>query len=265
MLHVIVPSMPQVTTPSGRTYRQSWLSRRPGAATGLAALVFAIAIAGAYAGGRAYVFGTTPIKDFAGYVDRQMVICYFRVIAVLATFLAIVGFWPGQWLMKRTRPFRDWHVWIGGGLGVFVLNVLPMATGTLRDVTSEQLVSIFTLSFIVSAFEEIHFRGLTFRALDDLHGRTAAVFGTAILFTALHVGSQPLAYFPALFGFSVVLGVLRAKGASLQQLIMLHMTSHLPMLTNGTFMRENAEVFWVLGVVELALAFGLHRFVRAHS
>jgi len=227
--------------------------------------VFAIAIAGAYAGGRAYVFGTTPIKDFAGYLDRQMVICYFRVIALMAIGLTIVGFWPGQWLMKATRPFRDWRIWVGGGLGVFILNVVPMATGTLRELTSEQLVSIVTLSFIVSAFEEIHFRGLTFRALEDLHGRTAAVFGTAVLFTALHVGSQPLAYFPALFGFSVVLGVLRAKGAGLQQLLVLHMASHLPMLTNGAFMRQHAEVFWVLGAVELALAFALHRFVRAHS
>lgn len=173
---------------------------------------------------------------------------------------AQVGLWAGllgvPWLAARLKGnglvhdfglrFERWDAGLGTGVGLatqFVLvPLLYLPIFTLFDVTSEELeapargltdratdpVGVILLVLIVGlaapVIEEIFYRGLVFRSLDNRFGLWPGIVGSAVIFGASHFqGLQ----FPALTALGIVLAYLTHRTGRLGPAIVAHMVFNL--------------------------------------
>jgi uncharacterized protein len=96
---------------------------------------------------------------------------------------------------KRDYPYKTgFLIALGAGLALTVLivsSLFPPAEPPPIEklITSSQTLYVFVLFGVGVAplVEEIIFRGFLFRVLEDVASSASAVFGTALLFTLLHI------------------------------------------------------------------------------
>ncbi len=174
--------------------------------------------------------------------------------------VAQIGLWAGllgvPWLASRLKGngmvqdfglrFRPSDTLLGAGVGLatqFVLiPLLYLPIFTLFDVTSEELeepargltdratdsVGVVLLVLIVGIaapiVEEIFYRGLVFRSIENRFGLWPGILGSAVIFGASHFqGLQ----FPALTLLGVVLAYLTHRTGRLGPAIVAHMAFNL--------------------------------------
>jgi len=173
---------------------------------------------------------------------------------------AQVGLWAGllgvPWFAARVKGnglvrdfglrFQGWDsltgLLVGLGTQFVLIPLLYLPIFTLFDVTSEELeepargltdratdpVGIVLLVLIVGLaapiVEEIFYRGLVFRSLENRFGLWPGIVGSAVLFGASHFqGLQ----FPALTALGVVLAYLTHRTGRLGPAIIAHMAFNL--------------------------------------
>jgi membrane protease YdiL (CAAX protease family) len=95
-----------------------------------------------------------------------------------------------------------------GGLALAVVLLLPAAV-RWSDAPSMLTPLLAVAAVAVSIGEEIAFRGVLYRALEETAGPAAAVAGSALAFTAAHVLSHPAAFLPAVAAAGLLLGLWR--------------------------------------------------------
>jgi CAAX protease family protein len=174
--------------------------------------------------------------------------------------VAQVGLWAGllgvPWLAARLKGnglvrdfglrFKASDALVGTGVGLatqfLLIPLLYLPIFTLFDVTSEELeepargltdratdpVGIILLVLIVGlaapVIEEIFYRGLVFRSLENRFGVWPGIVGSAVIFGASHFqGLQ----FPALTAFGVVLAYVTHRTGRLGPAIVAHMVFNL--------------------------------------
>jgi membrane protease YdiL (CAAX protease family) len=174
--------------------------------------------------------------------------------------VAQVGLWAGllgvPWLAARLKGnglvrdfglrFKGWDPLIGTGVGLatqFVLiPLIYLPIFIFFDVTSEELeepargltdratdpVGVILLVLVVGlaapVIEEIFYRGLVLRSLENRFGVWPAIVGSAVMFGASHFqGLQ----FPALTAFGVVLAYVTHRTGRLGPAIVAHMAFNL--------------------------------------
>jgi membrane protease YdiL (CAAX protease family) len=133
---------------------------------------------------------------------------------------------------KRNHPYRtSFLIALGAALAVTVLMVSSLFPPSEpppieRLITSSQTLYVFVLFGVGVAplVEEIIFRGFLFRVLQDVASAAAAVFGTAMLFTLLHIpqlwGSW--AGIALIFGVGYTLSYIRRVSDSLIPSFLVH-------------------------------------------
>ena len=95
-----------------------------------------------------------------------------------------------------------------GGLGLTVVLLLPAAV-RWTDAPAALTPVLAVAAVLVSIGEEVAFRGVLYRALEEAGGPAAAVLGSTLAFTAAHAISHPLAFLPAVAAAGLLLGLWR--------------------------------------------------------
>jgi membrane protease YdiL (CAAX protease family) len=80
---------------------------------------------------------------------------------------------------------------------------------------------------VVSAGQEIAFRGVVFAALQDVGGDGLAVIGSTLAFTAVHLFSHPPEFLPAVFFAGLLLGLWRWACRDLVGPVIAHVLANL--------------------------------------
>jgi membrane protease YdiL (CAAX protease family) len=107
-----------------------------------------------------------------------------------------------------------------GQILVVVATDLPWR---LQPMTLKQIVCNVTYYFgLVGLIEELLFRGLMYRALDEWRGARLAIWGSALVFGLYHVGGQGLAGGLGTFIAGVVFGAIRWRAGGIAGLIVAH-------------------------------------------
>jgi membrane protease YdiL (CAAX protease family) len=150
-------------------------------------------------------------------------------LAVYAYFLA------GTLLIGLRRWNLDQLGLNSDGLGLSLACGLAFVVGRILVVVATDLpwklqpialrLIVFDVVFyfgLVGFIEELLFRGLMYRALDDWHGARLAIWGTALVFGLYHVGGQgPLGGLGTLIA-GVVFGAIRWRAGGILGLIIAH-------------------------------------------
>lgn len=112
-----------------------------------------------------------------------------------------------------------------GGCALAAVLLLPAA---VRWQGGPQLgVSWSLAAVLVSAGEEVAFRGALFRAIEARFGGVWAVIGTTLIWTAAHALSHPLAFLPAVAAAGLLLGLWRWRFHDLVGPILAHVVADL--------------------------------------
>ena len=95
-----------------------------------------------------------------------------------------------------------------GGLALAVVLLLPAAV-RWTDAAPALTPAFAAAAVTVSVGEEVAFRGVLYRTLDEAFGPAAAVAGSTLAFLAAHVLSHPLTFLPAVAAAGLLLGLWR--------------------------------------------------------
>lgn len=150
--------------------------------------------------------------------------------AAMGLWPVIVARWKGRGVVEdfgfRFRPIDvAWGIGTGfailmlaGGLGYVLTEALDVGsdestnTQIITDAADTQALWIIVIAAVVLAplVEELFFRGLCLRAIENRFGTTAAVIGSTILFTIPHFTNPSLAGTVVLFSIIGMVGLLLA-------------------------------------------------------
>lgn len=188
--------------------------------------------------------GGTPAESGAGPAPRALPDVWALALPLAVSYLALLGIVSALARVRFGRPLRALpgfesaaprtHV-VGAltGLALYGVNLAFNAavdvgverTQLFHAVSGRQDLTVLALPVIVLApvFEEVLFRGLFFGALAK-HGTSAAIVGSALVFTAVHLltyAEAPLALVPILV-VGLGIGALRARTGSIDPGITSH-------------------------------------------
>ena len=122
--------------------------------------------------------------------------------------------WLGIWLSLACGALFIVERLLGQVAVGLPLNLRPFAPGRLAW-------ELFFFFGLVGVVEELLFRGLLFRLLDDWRGPGVAIFGSALGFALWHIGWQgPLIFVPFLIG--LLFGLIRWRAGGIVGLILVH-------------------------------------------
>lgn len=160
----------------------------------------------------------------------------------------------GWTLASRAFPEQRWWITLAGGFGLCALGIFYGAArlGLGRDRPALRLLGALALAavllmpaavrwtgapalggaialtvVVVSAGQEIAFRGVVFTALRDVGGDGLAVIGSTLAFTAVHLFSHPPGFLPAVFFAGLLLGLWRWACRDLVGPVIAHVLANL--------------------------------------
>jgi membrane protease YdiL (CAAX protease family)/gamma-glutamylcyclotransferase (GGCT)/AIG2-like uncharacterized protein YtfP len=181
-----------------------------------------------------------PVHDWKSYILQDLSITVLRLgsagiclwIAKRRWSMEALGLSHSVW----PAPVAMASLLVAGGSGI--LNALSMTTDWNAAVWI-RFVEI-AIAFAVALNEEIGFRGLIFNGIRELAGPKTAILISSLLFTAMHLGYQPLYSMLSIFFTGLCFATLRVKGVSLKIIILLHF------FYDGCFALELSgnRVFW---------------------
>lgn len=185
------------------------------------ALWLALAAWTAYVLARQSILALAPAWDGPSYLRQDLVLTSFRAAtAVFCWWLGRQAFGPQRFWGFPGRPGLAWALALGL-CGAYTLSWFGRAMtpwqGNWPFRASELVINL-----IVSANEELAWRGTIWLGLEAWLGGTWALWGSSLLFTALHLGYQPWQALPRILATGLALGLARRRGASLGQLIGIH-------------------------------------------
>lgn len=175
----------------------------------------------AYIAARSVVLGLLPSGDWASYVEQDLIVSLFRLGTLLfSLWLGRLAYDREQWWGGKGRPGVAW------GLGTAlvlagVVGMLGRQSAPLEGLWGVRAVEV-ALNILVAFNEEFGWRGVLLLSLRDWLGEKAALWGTAGLFTLMHLGYQPLQALPHVFVVGLALSAARLRGLNLMQLVAIH-------------------------------------------
>lgn len=217
--------------------------RRPGLALAIAAIGFALAVA------VLLVYPALPVALAAGPPRANRLVDLVVLSAPLVLAVAVAG-WLAADGIARATGIRSWQL-IDPVLGVLVALVLraivelaaptratlrgPLETEGTPDAAGGALVLVVGLILVSPVVEELFFRGLLLRALEDSLagvGRVIAVLAALLISTAafvvLHIvtwqGGAPLGLLVGTVSVGVGCGILTIATRRLGAAVVTHVT-----------------------------------------
>lgn len=203
----------------------------------------------AYIVARMVVSDWLPVTGWTSYVEQDLAISVLRLGTLLfCLWLGRLAYDPDTWW---GRPGRAGLAW---GLGVwltaaFTLSWFARTMPPLEGFWVIRGVEV-AINILVAMNEEFGWRGVMFLSLKDWKGERWAVWGTAILFTLMHVGYQPWPAMPRILFTGLVFGYARLKGVSLWQLVAIHAAIDVSM---AVYLPEGSPSTWALDIISAGL------------
>jgi membrane protease YdiL (CAAX protease family) len=203
----------------------------------------------AYFVARLVIIDWLPVAGWPSYVEQDLAISVLRLGTLLfCLWLGRLAYDPDTWWGRPGRAGLAWAL----GLGLtaaFTLSWFARPMAPLQGFWGIRAMEV-AINLLVAANEEFGWRGVMFLSLKDWKGGRWAVWGTAVLFTLMHVGYQPWAVMPRILFTGLALGYAREKGVSLWQLVMVHAAIDVSM---AVYLPEGQASSWTLDIVSAAL------------
>ncbi len=174
-----------------------------------------------YAALRFLIYAYLPAATFFDWFVRDTIMNGPRLLALsLALFLGL-RVWGREALGLHAHGGRTATFVF---LTFFLLLWLPDAWSGSREngLGIPALLVLMASSILVGCWEEILYRGVLLNAIRDWKGTRAAIWGSSILFTIMHVQAQPVSQWPSIFLSGVLFAVMRMQGVGLIWLISVH-------------------------------------------
>ncbi|HTB35000.1 MAG TPA: CPBP family intramembrane glutamic endopeptidase [bacterium] len=154
--------------------------------------------------------------DYASNVRQDELITLFRLACALAASFIYWRCWTLKELLQWKRT-AAW-VWLGG---------LLLIAGNLTHALAYRQPAWFDwrvigIDWVVAFNEEVSYRGLFQRSLMEWKGKAWAEWGGSLMFTAMHLGYQPLSRMGYIFLWGLAAAKLRSRGAAMGSLIIIH-------------------------------------------
>lgn len=189
--------------------------------TGRNAAILGFLIFLLYAALRWLIYAAVPVDDFADWAVRDTLMNGPRMLALVLSLRLGARLWGQEELGLHTRG------WGPAALAFVVFCcLLWLPDAWLRtdplDLGASALAVLAASSLLVGCWEEILYRGVVFNALREWKGAKAAVWGSSLLFTVMHIQAQPVAGWPSIFLFGMLAALLRLRGLGLIPLITVH-------------------------------------------
>lgn len=204
------------------------IAKRGRRTTILAFLVFLL-----YASLRWCVYSSYPVKDFAGWLLRDTVMNAPRLLVLALSLRLGLRVWNRQELGLHARGWRP-----AAFAFVLFFLVLWLPDAWLRmeplELSTSALALLAASSIIVGVWEEMLYRGVFFNAIREWKGAKAAVWGSSLLFTVMHIQAQSIAHWPSIFLCGMVFAILRLRGVGLVPLIACHALFDTVVFLGGT-------------------------------
>jgi membrane protease YdiL (CAAX protease family) len=159
-----------------------------------------------------------------------------------------------------------------GALDDFLVRLVPLSAWEeqfFARVTSEDFASVIVVCLLGPVFEEMLFRGIVLRGLLERFSRPQAIFGSAVLFGAVHMN---IYQFIGGVAIGVLLGWLYERTRSLVPCIALHISYNSGTVllaaaaqgTNADQLGESSVLIWAMAVAAALLgAIALRRMLSA--
>jgi membrane protease YdiL (CAAX protease family) len=157
-----------------------------------------------------------PGADFPSHLLQDEYITIFRLGCGVTVCLLYWHYWTmGGLLQWKKMP--TW-VWLGGLFLVAANVVCAMASHQASPFEWR----IIVIDLIVGFNEEVAFRGLFQRALTEIKGIAWGEWLGSLMFTAMHLGYQPISNMGYIFIWGLAAAKLRNRGAAIGFLIVIH-------------------------------------------
>jgi membrane protease YdiL (CAAX protease family) len=173
-----------------------------------------LAILALYAAIRALVYANLPVVTLEDWFHRDTLMTFPRLICFFLA-LIVLGWSRSEWTRLRVTPFVS-------GLILMAIWTFDYSQSTgPRFETWMILIGILT-SFIVGLFEETLFRGAFFHGLSQRFSIQATILLSTTAFAVFHIQAQTLAMWVPIFFTGMIFANLRARGATLLELSLIH-------------------------------------------
>lgn len=184
-------------------------------ATFLGLLVFFL-----FAALRFGVYAAIPAPSFEAWIVRDTVMDMPRLLALALSLRIGLLHWGriglGLHLQHARKALALSLLFFGVWYPPFWFRATPY------DMRLGPLLVLSASSVLVALWEEILYRGVLLNSLRDWLGTRAALWGSSLLFTIMHVQAQPIGAWPSVFLVGVVFALMRIDGIALTWIICFH-------------------------------------------
>jgi membrane protease YdiL (CAAX protease family) len=168
---------------------------------------------------RLWVTNTFPDNSWNEFLIQDWCLSGFRFLLFILILALAKKQWTAQDLGFRKGPLVEPMII---GLLMICGHFYYLLFFYHAQNTSFFYISEIVINLLVATNEEISFRGLFFKCLLETKNRKWAEYGSALLFTLMHVTYQPWLALPGIFTLGLIFSKLRTRGVSLTVLILIH-------------------------------------------